>query len=90
MANTTTVQARVSADDKTEAQATLKALGLDLSTYINMSIKALNRNHGVPFDTTLKPSAALETAIKNVKAGHVTKPVDLDEYLTQVDGYDAD
>lgn len=82
---TTTVQSRVDDTTKAEAQANLKALGLDMSTYISMSLKALNREKAIPFDTALKPSAELLQAVADVKSGNLLPPVTLAKHLEEVE-----
>ena len=87
---TSTVQGRVDDATKTEAQANLEALGLDVSTYINMSLKALNREKAIPFKLSLKPTSELAQAITEVKAGHLLPPTTLAEHLEEAAKYTDD
>ncbi|MCL2420786.1 MAG: type II toxin-antitoxin system RelB/DinJ family antitoxin [Defluviitaleaceae bacterium] len=41
---------RIDDDTKLQAEATLKEIGLNMSTYINSSLKALIREKSVPFE----------------------------------------
>ena len=46
---------RVDDDLKQQAEATLDELGLNMTTYVVSSLKALVREQGVPFELTTKP-----------------------------------
>lgn len=50
-----TIQFRITDEDKEEAQAILEALGLDLPTAIRMFLKKVKQTKGLPFDVTLEP-----------------------------------
>ena len=80
-----TISVRIDSELKASVQQDLEKMGLDLSTYIIMALKAVNRTHELPF----KPSALspLEEALADVKAGRVTKAVSLEDYLKEVKEY---
>ncbi len=50
-----TIQVRITDEDKEEAQKILEALGLDLPTAIRMFLKQVQQNKGLPFEVALEP-----------------------------------
>ena len=56
MENMSMVQARTPESLKADAVDILEKLGLNLSTYINMSLKQLVIQKGIPFEVKLNPS----------------------------------
>lgn len=56
MENMTLVQVRTSEKLKANAVDILEQLGLNLSTYINMSLNQLVMQEGIPFSVKLNPS----------------------------------
>ena len=61
----TTISVQINKEDKELAYEILKDLGLNMSTYINMAIKQLIKNNGVPFKVTnSKPSKELLEALQ--------------------------
>ncbi len=63
------VQARPPQSVKSQANAILSTLGLNMSTYINMSLKQLIIHEGIPFSVMVKPSAyAAEEQIEEINA----------------------
>lgn len=69
MANlTSVVNVNVDTKDKEQANAILKNLGLNMSTYINMAIKQLIKKDGVPFEiSNPKPSRPTKRALKEAE-----------------------
>ena len=55
MATTTTIQVRMSRDDKKAVQKILQQLGLDLPTAIRAFLKKVKSTRSVPFDLKLEP-----------------------------------
>lgn len=53
--SSTTLTIRVNKEDKEKAEKILKKLGLTISASINIFIKALIRNNGIPFVLTNQP-----------------------------------
>ena len=47
------ISVQIDKDDKEKATALLKDLGLNMSAYINMAIKQLLIQDGIPFEITL-------------------------------------
>lgn len=56
MENTTLVQARTTEKLKANAAEILDKLGLNMSTYINMSLNQLVIQQGIPFEVKLNPT----------------------------------
>lgn len=50
---TSEINIQVDSTDYEQANDILKRLGLDMNTYINMAIKQLIYNNGIPFDITI-------------------------------------
>ena len=62
---TSMISVQVDSYDKEIANAILKKLGLNMSTYVNMAIKQLINKDGVPFDVVNpKPSKELLESLK--------------------------
>ena len=62
---TSAINVQVDARDKEEATNILKDLGLNMSTFINMSIKQVIKRGGLPFEVTNpKPSVELLEALE--------------------------
>lgn len=69
MENMSMVQARTSESLKADAVDILEKLGLNLSTYINMSLKQLVIQKGIPFEVKLNPSSyTASEAVREVEA----------------------
>lgn len=69
MKNTTLVQARTSETLKESASDILEKLGLNMSTYINMSLKQLVIQKRLPFEASINPPAyTAREAIDEVRA----------------------
>ena len=49
------INVQVDIEDKKKANAILKNLGRNMSTYINMAIKQLIIQNGIPFEVTRGP-----------------------------------
>jgi len=60
---TTNYTLRIDEVDKREAERVFKALGMNLSTGINIYIKAVSRQRRVPFDLDLNEQTATNTRI---------------------------
>lgn len=77
MEATSAINVQVNAKDKKEATLILKNLGLNMSTAINMFLKQIIKNDGIPFEVkNPKPTKELlealqegEDIIKDIKAG---------------------
>ena len=61
---TSAINVQVDSKDKEKATSILKELGLNMSTFVNMAIKQLIKNDGIPFEVTNKPNKELLKAIK--------------------------
>ena len=61
---TSAINVQGDSKDKEPATSILKELGLNMSTFVNMAIKQLIKNDGIPFEVTNKPNKELLKAIK--------------------------
>lgn len=74
---TSAINVQVDARDKEEATNILRDLGINMSTFINMAIKQVIKNGGIPFEIrNPKPSGELlealeegEQIIQEIKSG---------------------
>ncbi|WP_204122643.1 type II toxin-antitoxin system RelB/DinJ family antitoxin [Lacticaseibacillus mingshuiensis] len=88
-AKTASINVRVDKQLKEDALRDLDALGLDMSTLIVMTLKAVTREHALPFLPTLKPSSELAASIDDIKTGQLTEINDVGDYFKQLE-HDAD
>ena len=70
---------RIDDELKRQAEETLNEIGLNMTTYIISSLKALVREHGVPFELTTKQ-------LTNEK--YLAKPDDAPESLSNNGGFE--
>ena len=69
MNNTSTmVQARTTTSLKNSASSILDELGLNMSTYINMALKQLVIQRGIPFESKLSSSYTIDETIDEINA----------------------
>ena len=62
---TSAISVIVDKDDKKDANDILKSLGLNMSTFVNMAIKQLIYNNGLPFEVKKpEPTKELLEALK--------------------------
>jgi DNA-damage-inducible protein J len=79
MAKTETIRARVEPELKREAEAVLKALGLNASEAITLFYRQVALRRGLPFEIKL-PNATTRTAIRDAIEGKdLTEWADLEE-----------
>ncbi len=89
MEATSAINVQVNAKDKKEATIILKNLGLNMSTAINMFLKQIIKNDGIPFEVkNPKPTKELlealqegEDIIKDIKAGKRKGYNNMDELI---------
>ena len=63
--STSAINVQVDAQDKEQATLILKDLGINMSTFINMAIKQVIKNDGLPFNVqNPKPNKELLEALK--------------------------
>jgi addiction module RelB/DinJ family antitoxin len=62
------VQARTSTTLKNSASTILDELGLNMSTYINMALKQLVLQRGIPFDAKLSSSYTIDEVVDEINA----------------------
>lgn len=79
-----TVQARTDAETKERARQTFEAMGMDLSTGINIYLKQVVREGRLPFTPSAADplEATLADALADEKAGRVERYQTFDDYLT--------
>jgi DNA-damage-inducible protein J len=79
MAKSETIRARVEPELKREAEAVLKALGLNASVAITLFYRQVALRRGLPFEIKL-PNEMTRAAIRDALDGkHLTEWSDLDE-----------
>lgn len=79
------ISVRIDPELKKAVQHELNEMGLDLTTFITMSFKEIQRTHTLPFTpTNLSP---LEQSLNDLRTGNLTKPVSVDDYLNEVNQY---
>ena len=87
----TAITVRVDKAIKQQADETLHEIGLNMSTYINSSLRALVRERKVPFELTTKQQAnaqylaKLDESIAQAERGEVVMYT-MDELKVLVDG----
>lgn len=71
MANTATVQVRMDAELKKQAEKTLKSMGLNMSTAINLFMHQVANQGKIPFEITAvnTPNAETRKAMNDVRKG---------------------
>lgn len=81
------VQTRTERETKEAAIATFKAMGMDLSTGINIYLKQVVLEGRIPFtpSTTDPLSATLADALADVRAGRTERYNSFDEYKKAMD-----
>ena len=79
MANSTFIQFRTSEEDKREVTEILDQLGISLSTLLNMTIKQVILQRGIPFEVALPKENAKKSPTKYVAATMALEDMALDE-----------
>lgn len=67
-----TIRTRIDLDDKNQANENLKKLGLSLSDYIRLAVKALNSSKKIPFEINI-PNDETLAAIEELEQGKGSK-----------------
>ncbi|MFD1432860.1 type II toxin-antitoxin system RelB/DinJ family antitoxin [Lacticaseibacillus yichunensis] len=76
------ISVRIDPELKRHVQDDLNAMGLDVTTFITMSFKELERTHTLPFTpTSLTP---LEESLSDLHAGRITKAIPLEDYIKTI------
>lgn len=73
--SSTYIQFRADSSDKKKASEILNALGTNLSAVLNMTLKQIIIQQGIPFKVTLPQ----DHAVQNVSASMAIEGMDLDE-----------
>ena len=91
---TTTLNVRVDKDLKATAESIAQALGMNLSTAVNIFLRQMVSHDGLPFEVRLYPNAETRRALDDAKNGrnligpfHSTD--ELMAYLNAEEGDDA-
>ncbi len=85
-ATTTTVKAQVDLALKVNAEATLRALGLDMTSAVRMFLNQVVLRGAIPFDVALPgPNRKTLAAISDSYAGRVEKVESVDELFASLD-----
>ena len=83
---TTTVKAQVDPVLKTNAEATLRALGLDMSSAVRMFLNQVVLRGAIPFDVALPgPNRKTLAAIADSYSGRVEKADSVDALFSSVE-----
>lgn len=78
-ANTATVKAQVDIELKAQAEDTLKALGLDMTSALRMFLSQVVIRGGIPFDVMLpNPNRETLNAISDSYSGKLNKAKSVD------------
>lgn len=77
MASNQLVQARINGQIKEEAAAVLAAMGLTLSDAVRLLLTRIAQEKALPFEPLI-PNATTIQAMKDARAGRVTKAASLD------------
>lgn len=81
----TSIKTRIEPELKQQAEATLNALGLDLSSGIRLFLRQVVLNQGLPFAVTLpSPNAATQKAIADSYAGRVRRASSVDALFEEI------
>ena len=81
MAANQLVQTRIDGAIKEEAAAVLAAMGLTVSDAVRLLLTKVAHDKALPFEP-LTPNATTIQAMKDARAGKVTKAADLDALFT--------
>jgi DNA-damage-inducible protein J len=83
MSNNLSITVRVDKDIKLEAQSILSSLGLDMSTAINIFLRQVIENDGLPFDIKIKSPTAttLQALSETLNKTNLVGPFDTVEDL---------
>ena len=65
---TTSINIRVDKDVKTNAEAIAQALGMNLSTAINIFLRQMVSHDGLPFDVRLHPNTETRQALDDARS----------------------
>ncbi len=89
MANTATVQVRMDAELKKQAEKALKSMGLNMSTAINLFMHQVANQGKIPFEITAAntPNAETRKTINDVRNGkNLSKSFDsVEEMMADLD-----
>lgn len=81
----TSIKTRIEPELKQRAEATLNALGLDLSSGIRLFLRQVVLNQGLPFAVTLPSSNAVtQKAIADSYAGRVRRASSVDALFEEI------
>jgi len=90
MALDTTVRARIDADLKHDVEEILSEIGLSTSQAINIFMKGIKRERGIPFELKI-PNDETLSAMKDAEMGINMEEITLDEMIAEHKrGYGAD
>ena len=83
MAANQLVQTRIDGAIKEEAAAVLASMGLTVSDAVRMLLTKIAHEHALPFDP-LVPNATTIAAMKDARAGRVTKTANLETLFSDL------
>jgi DNA-damage-inducible protein J len=85
MAKTAMVRARTTEDVKTDAEAILKKLGLNISEAFNLFLNQVRLHKGLPFEVKIPNKTTLRTFKKTDEGKELVKCKDADEMFKRLD-----
>lgn len=80
----TTIRTRIDLEDKNQANENLKKIGISLSDYIRLAVKALNSNKKIPFEINVPNNETL-AAIEELEKGQGHKATSINDLLKDLD-----
>ena len=84
MAKTAMVRARTTEDVKTDAEAILKKLGLNISEAFNLFLNQVRLHKGLPFEVKIPNKTTLRTFKKTDEGKELVKCKDADEMFKRL------
>ncbi len=86
MAKTAMIRARTDEGVKTDAEAILKKLGLNISEAINLFLNQVKLHKGLPFDVRIPNKTTLETFRKTDAGKELKGYKSIDEFIKKMAG----
>ena len=86
MAANQLVQTRIEGAIKEEAAAVLASMGLTVSDAVRLLLTKIAYEHALPFDPMI-PTATTIAAMKDARAGRVTKATNLETLFRDLNGH---
>ena len=85
MANGATINARVDARTKAEAQSILRKLGMNLSEAISLYLRQIIFCKGIPFEVKIPNELTIETIKKSERGEELHEAASVEEMFKELD-----